>query len=377
MFRFITCISILFISMTAQATSISCQKHACMAVIDAGSTGSRLHVYSYDLEGNNPVHIDEIFSKKIQPGIASVDLNTASINQYLDTLFSETSDKAIPVYFYATAGMRLLSNEKQQIYYEKIRQWFEVNSQWPLLQAKTISGKEEGLYGWLAVNYGLGGLMADDIPLAGVMDTGGASVQVTFPITNTEAVDNDSRIELDLYGKHFKLFVHSFLGLGQNELDHQYLDAANCFSKNYQLPNGTPAHGDFSLCKQETSSLINTIHHVDTIVKPVLESNPVQAWYGIGAISYLVQTPPLKLTKNEFSTQDLATWADQEFCHQDWSSLNAQYPHNEYLYTSCLNASYFYALFTEGYGIKQDQAIHILPKEQNKDDWTLGVVLHH
>jgi len=348
-----------------------------MAVIDAGSTGSRLHLYSYDLEGNNPVHIEKIFSKKIQPGISNVELNTASINQYLNVLFSEKSDKAIPVYFYATAGMRLLSNERQHVYYEKIRQWFDANSQWSLREAKTISGKEEGLYGWLAVNYGLGGLTTNDTPLVGVMDTGGASVQVAFPVTNSEDVDNDSRVDLNLYGKHFQLFVHSFLGIGQNELDHQYLDEANCFPKNYLLPNETSAHGDFSLCKQETSSLINTVHHVDAIVKPVLKSNPVQLWYGIGAITYLVQTPPLKLINNEFSTQDLAIWADQEFCHQDWKSLNAQYPQNEYLYTSCLNASYFYALFTEGYGIQKDQPIHILPKEQNKDDWTLGVVLYH
>lgn len=377
MFRFISTLSTLLFIFNVNATTLSCKDHQCLAVVDAGSTGSRLHVYVYDLEDNNPVRINEIFSKKTQPGIATIEPNSASINDYLTSLFADTPERNMPIYFYATAGMRLLSHEKQHAFYNTITQWFASQPEWQLIEAKTITGKDEGVYGWLAVNYGLGTLASEDKPLVGVMDMGGASVQVSFPITNPQVVNNDSRIEVNVYGRRIQLFVHSFLGLGQNELDHQLLDVADCFSNRYPLPSGELAHGDFSSCENETSLLINTVHHVDKIVQPAMESNPVKAWYTLGALSYLVQTPPLALNKGELTAKDIADWADREFCHQDWPSLNVHYPSNEHLYTSCLNSSYFYALLVDGYGFSQDQAVHYTPKEEKSDDWTLGVVLHH
>lgn len=377
MFRVVLVLSALFFIVNANAAIPPCQEHQCIAVVDAGSTGSRLHIYAYDLQDNNPVQIKELFSKRVQPGIATIGLNSASINQYLSQLFAETPEKNMPVYFYATAGMRLLSYESQHAFYVAIKEWFATQPEWQLMDAKTITGQEEGVYGWLAVNYGLGTLVSLDKPLVGVMDMGGASTQVTFPIIGPQTMDNHSNVEIDVYGRHIQLFVHSFLGLGQNELDHQFLDVAHCFSENYRLPNGELAHGDFASCAQETSLLINAVHHVDKTIQPTMRANPVKTWYALGAISYLVQTPPLMFDNGKFTIKDIADWADREFCHQDWPTLVAQHPNNEYLYTSCLNSSYFYALLVDGYGLQQDQSIHYIPKDENSDDWTLGVVLHH
>jgi hypothetical protein len=119
------------------------------------------------------------------------------------------------------------------------------------------------------------------------------------------------------------------------------------------------------------------VHHVNQTIKPIIESNPIDTWYGIGGIGQIVQTEPLDFQNNAFTLKQLATKANPEFCQQDWTVLNTNYPDNEYTYTSCLNSSYIYALLIDGYGINQDQTIHYFPKEQNNDDWTLGVVLHH
>jgi len=359
------------------AGSTPCRDHQCMVVIDAGSTGSRLHIYAYDVDVNNtPREINEIFSKKIQPGFSTIGTDQASVNQYLKTLFANTPNTNMPVYFYATAGMRLLSNEKQMAYYERLKQWFSSQSQWQLVSAKTIKGTEEGLYGWLAVNYELGTLASPDKPLAGVMDTGGASVQITFPLTNSQNVADEDKIELDIYGRHIQLFSHSFLGLGQIEFDHHFLDEANCFSNNYPLPNGSSGHGDFTLCKNEVTTMINTVHHVEKVVKPALESNAVKTWYALGGLSAIVQDKPIIFDNNEFTSRRLAEEANAEVCHQDWDQLTRQYPKNDYLYGHCLNASYFYALLIDGYGINKDQKVHYFSSKNNFKDWTLGVVLH-
>lgn len=362
---------------SGNAASASCKEQPCMAVVDAGSTGSRLHVYAYELEGNTPVNIKEVYSKKIQPGFATLDLNKETIQTYLSTLFSGAPDDSIPVYFFSTAGMRLLSYQKQQEYYHLLNEWFSSQSQWQLREAKTITGKEEGVYGWIAVNYELGTLADQEKPLVGVMDTGGASVQITFPVTDLQAVNNDDRVELDINGRHLQLFVHSFLGLGQNELGHQFLDVPDCFSNGYPLPNNTPAHGDFPSCEHEISALINTVHHVNRTIKPIIESNSINSWYGIGGIGQIVQTKPLDFQNNAFTLKQLAAQANPAFCQQDWTVLNTSYPDKDYAHTSCLNASYIYSLLIDGYGMNQDQTIHYFPKEQNNDDWTLGVVLHH
>lgn len=372
-------IGLFSVSIVNAAPSL-CSEHQCLAVVDAGSTGSRLHLFAYDLDDHHsPVQIHEIFSKKAHPGFASLESNQASIHQYLTHLLGDSLDldHPVPLYFYATAGMRLLPSQKQESYYHYLKQWFSNQSQWQLISAKTISGSDEGVLGWLAVNYELGTLASSEKPLVGVLDTGGASVQVTFPTLVDKTGDNNDYVQVDIYGRHFQLFAHSFLGLGQNEVMHQLMDVRDCFSNNYPLPNGSLAQGDVSLCEKNVFSLLDGVHHVGQIVKSALEENPVSTWYAIGGLGYLVQMSPFDFADHQFTPKDMADQADQKVCHADWSYLNNQYPENDYLYGSCLNASLFHVLLVEGYGLNQFQAVHYLPAETNSNDWTLGVVLHH
>ena len=102
------------LAFTINAANANCQQQHCVAIVDAGSTGSRLHIYAYDLDKTNTaINIKELWSKKIKPGLATVDANQATLDAYLTTLFSSAPEANLPVYFYATAGMRLLPQPKQ------------------------------------------------------------------------------------------------------------------------------------------------------------------------------------------------------------------------------------------------------------------------
>ncbi|VEH35113.1 ectonucleoside triphosphate diphosphohydrolase [Legionella sainthelensi] len=58
-------ISFLFAVIDVYAEPASCTEHQCIAVVDAGSTGSRAHIFAYNLdETNTPSQIHEIWSKK-------------------------------------------------------------------------------------------------------------------------------------------------------------------------------------------------------------------------------------------------------------------------------------------------------------------------
>ena len=366
---------------SANAGSATCEQHHCIAVVDAGSTGSRLHLFAYDLDtNNNPAKINEILSKKIKPGLATLEPNQATINAYLNNLFTNVQEENIPVYFYSTAGMRLLPDPKQRVFYQAIKQWFSTQAQWKLIDSKTITGTEEGVYGWLAVNYQLGTLNPtnDDNqkPLVSVMDMGGASVQVSFPVQNTEQIDSTDLVDLDVYGRHLQLFVHSFLGLGQTLLSEQYLNTKSCFANGYQLPSGLGAKGDATSCEQATTKLINNVHAVNRIIKPAIAKNPVNAWYTIGGLSSLVQSEPFSNQNSNFTIQSIREQADTDVCKQQWQDLNTKYPNHEYIYGYCLMPAYYYALLVEGYGIQPEQQINYFPADGQGADWSMGVVLH-
>lgn len=364
-------------SSLVNAGILTCQHRHCVAIVDAGSTGSRLHVYAYDVDKKQfPLNIDEIWLNRVSPGLASVELK--NLDTYLTTLFANAPQENIPVYFYATAGMRLVSSPKQQLYYQLLQNWFSTQASWILQDAKTITGKQEGIFGWLAVNYKLDTLQSSDKPMVGMMDMGGASVQIAVPAENTQGLESNDLVQLNTYGRHVTLFVHSFLGLGQTEVSHHYLNAPHCFPYDYILPNESIGQGDAQACQQDISSLINSVHHVERVVSPVLTANKKISWYAVSGLSTLVKNKLFHFNNNQFTSQEMLRQADNQFCHQSWPTLDKLPGQNDYTFINCLTASYYYGLLVNGYGIQPGEAVHFMPDEE-EPDWTLGAVLqqHH
>ncbi|WP_242602079.1 multidrug DMT transporter permease [Legionella yabuuchiae] len=378
MFLLLICIGSFIGNIQASTPNLeTCYPDSCVAVVDAGSTGTRLHVYSFERNQSQlPINIKEVWSKQIRPGFATLEPSQDTVNAYLNILFSDALATNIPVYFYATAGMRLLSGPKQASYYNALRQWFKHHSQWKLIDSKTISGREEGLFGWLSVNYQLK-VLDQDKPenYAGVMDMGGASVQIVFPVKHTENINPEDIVEVDVYGKKIKLYAHSFLGLGQTVFAYQFLDERSCFANNYQLPSGVTGQGDSQTCQAGVSKLINLVHEVNGKVQPVLAEKQSEKWYVLGGIKYLLEDKPFHFEEDHFTSEQLLEQGNNEVCNKSWEELTTENPNHETLYNYCLLPSYYYALIVNGYGLNAEQPIYMLPG-QNSADWTLGVVLH-
>lgn len=356
------------------ANLVRCKAGQCIAVIDAGSTGSRVHIYAFERKNNHlPTNVKEIWSKKIKPGIASIEASQFVIDRYLNHLFEDAPVDSLPVYFYATAGMRLKSQPKQRTIYKQIRKWFQKNDDWTLKEAKTITGKEEALFGWLAVNQQLNRLNEPKKNLVSVMDMGGASVEIAFPLQYAENISTNDIYEINLNGQRIKLFAKSFLGLGQNTLSQQFLNEASCFAKNYMMPDGNKAKGDAVICKNKVAKLINEVHEVKKQLKST-KMQSIHSWYVIGGLSYLVHDKPFGLTGDTISSKETLDFANINICRQPWSTVK-KYSDNEYTYGYCMFSSYYYALIVEGYGLEPEEPLHFLSIDKNSD-WTLGVVLH-
>lgn len=369
--------SFMFASGHAWALNTACSHEQCVGVIDAGSTGSRLHIYALHQNHDKTPRVEEIWSHKINPGFASLEPKSARIHAYLNELF-ENAPESIPVYFYATAGMRLLPEEQQAAYYAQVRSWFET-SFWTLQEARTITGREEGIFAWLSVAERLRNVRGVTAPhYPSVMDMGGASVQVVIPVTSKNIEHAEDYIDVDFHDEKYTLFVHSFLGLGRSLVTSQFLNQPSCFPEGYPLPDGTSGAGDARDCSKHISRLIKKVHETHHVIHPVLHDNEVpRAWFVIGGLAYLAFEPPFNEPGEALTHERLLTEADRAVCHRPWASLKHEYPGQKDLSRACLSASYYQSLIAEGYGLSPEEPIHFLPgmPDNSAMDWTLGVVL--
>jgi len=226
-------------------------------LFDAGSTGTRLTVFSWPTRvfdtvlPNLTVPLALIyFSNRT---IAGIDTPTgrAFLTVLLEVAQGFLEDHAdrwgtFPVYLTATAGMRMLPPAAQATAMAEVRAIiaaspFMFQPGW----ARIIAGEEEGVYGWVAANYLLGTLQAPDgslgTSLVGALDMGGASAQVTFlPPSGVEMIAGafDTTITPSL---RTLLYTHSFLYYGQNECTGQInnLVLAAAVAGGAAISNGT------------------------------------------------------------------------------------------------------------------------------------------
>lgn len=239
-------------------------------VMDAGSSGTRAYLYYWpehsgdkrELLRIQPLLQDgEPMVKKVTPGLSSLAETPDNAFEYLRPLLQFASDniptsshKETPLYILATAGMRLVEKTQQEKILSNLRNGIRQNFSFyfPEEHLEIISGKQEGIYQWLAINFVLGRLShrqpgdgaveliaveqghgGENMVLrprtVGAIDMGGASLQVAMEITTNLQLEGMSEkdksqvVEINLgCTEHdtehtYRLFVMTYLGFGANE----------------------------------------------------------------------------------------------------------------------------------------------------------------
>ncbi|TPX53938.1 hypothetical protein PhCBS80983_g06103 [Powellomyces hirtus] len=196
-------------------------------MIDAGSTGSRIHIYRFNhCHGPSPSLEDEVF-EQLKPGLSSPTFNTPEeAADSLDPLLRlalkhvpEDSRKCTPVSVKATAGLRMLKDGKGDKILEAVRR--KLKTQYPFAMVEPngveiMPGKDEGVYAWITVNYLLKRIGQEPrLPTAAIMDLGGGSTQIVFEPHSSDPMEpGDHKYELR-FGKHkYVLYQHSYDGYG-------------------------------------------------------------------------------------------------------------------------------------------------------------------
>ena len=256
-------------------------------VVDAGSSGSRLQIYSWkdarvarsalgpEASRTLPkvekgTQNDEDWVIKAEPGawlvtihrpftsdVSDFDLGISSfaehpddIPAYLAPLLNHARDhippslhQETPLFLLATAGMRLLTPEQQATVLQSTCQFLKFHSNFRIddpspagpcgSSVRIISGEEEGLFGWLSVNYLMDGFgsSSSDRATYGFLDMGGASTQIAFEPSPEEQEKTQNLIDVRLRtigGEEInhKVFVTTWLGYGTNQARERYVGQA-------------------------------------------------------------------------------------------------------------------------------------------------------
>lgn len=201
-------------------------------MIDAGSTGSRIHVYKFNNCGPSPTYEYETFVQK-HPGLSAFAGHPEEAAQSLDSLLDvamrtvpEHLRRCTPVAVKATAGLRLLGAEPAGEILEAVRRRLSSAYPFPLASQDPVAimdGRDEGVFAWVTANYLMDTIRADSPKTAApyaVLDLGGASTQIVLePVFDaaTDMHEGDHKYELRFggpAGKTHVLYQHSYLGYG-------------------------------------------------------------------------------------------------------------------------------------------------------------------
>ncbi|KAJ5846046.1 hypothetical protein N7534_009715 [Penicillium rubens] len=209
-------------------------------MIDAGSTGSRIHVYRFNNCGPTPELENEVFEqtkkKEGGSGLSSFREDAEGAALSLDPLMDvavksvpEEYRSCSPVAVKATAGLRLLGPEMSNKILEAVRHRLETAYPFPVVSrekggVQIMDGSDEGVYAWITTNYLLGKIGGpDETPTAAVFDLGGGSTQIVFQPTFEQSkaggmpehlAAGDHKYDLKFGGRQFELYQHSHLGYG-------------------------------------------------------------------------------------------------------------------------------------------------------------------
>jgi len=270
---FFTLTFILYRLLFLGTTSLPSEPELHYAVVmDAGSSGTRAYLYTWPQHTGDPHQLLKIspllqdgepMVKKVTPGLSSMGETPDNAFEYLRPLLKFASDnipiekhRETPMYILATAGMRLLEKEQQEAVIENVRKGIKENFDFyfPDGHLEIISGKQEGIYQWLAINYVLNKFSHTDhastseelvavepVPSArdsglvfrprtvGALDMGGASMQIAMEITTNLQLEGMSEKDksqvaeinlgcLEHDTEHtYRVFVTTYLGFGANE----------------------------------------------------------------------------------------------------------------------------------------------------------------
>ncbi|KAK7751842.1 Golgi apyrase [Diatrype stigma] len=392
-------------------------------ILDAGSSGTRVYIYRWkdparalkdadygDLHSLPELKTKKDWTKKIRPGVSTFgdhpeDVGPDHLQHLIDhalDIIPEEKHADTPIFLMATAGMRLLPLNEQRAVTSEICSYFRQNTRFSLpdcaMHIQVIPGATEGLYGWIAANYLLGGFNDPNghahgkgHHTYGFLDMGGASAQIAFAPNTTVAEQHANDLQLlrmrTLNGAplEYKLFTTTWLRFGMHEARHRYverlLDTYLVEDGQHEVPDPclprglrTTVDGEVIVGKSAKMELVGTGEFDDCLrmTKPLLGKDSV--CHDDPCLLNGQHVPPIDFDVNHFvgvsefwhtthgvfskdkeSAYDFNTYQNEvlDFCNRSWEDIedDINSEKREDAQEACFKASWLINVLHEGLGI--------------------------
>ncbi len=355
-----------------------------LAVIDAGSSGSRIHLYERTA-AEHGVDVKQLFEDKAGEALSSFERTPSeagprAIQPLLERLLARLAPlnierSAVQVHALATAGMRRLDADHPaaaQAIYQSVRSTL-TSAGVAVRRIETLSGHLEGVYAWVDVNDLSGALARSPAQvLTAVMEVGGASAQLAYA---GEAPPGAQVTPITLNGRSHQVISFTWLGLGQDEARRAMISAARsrsdvneeqCYPDNRKAAGGLSAFdadGSRYLVARGRFNFEQCSQLYDAVFRP----------FGLAALA-----TPIRLSK-----VPIAGLASVYFSLADWQALGQpgalantlsgqcegadaygekvvgfirRDPKNRFAQTACANGTFVHALLFGPAGLRVDPA---------------------
>ncbi|XP_058094941.1 probable apyrase 1 isoform X2 [Magnolia sinica] len=358
-------------------------------IFDAGSSGSRVHVYCFDENLDLlPIGKELELFKQVKKSLSSFASDPQEAANSLSSLLGEAENVVppalrhqTPVKVGATAGLRQLEGNTADRILQAVRDFldekssFKFKSDW----VTVLDGTQEGAFQWVTINYLLGKLGKKYSNTVGVVDLGGGSVQMAYAISEKDAAKapktadgEDSYVkELFLKGTRYYLYVHSYLHYG--------LLAARAEILKEGEGHGNPCilsgyHGaDFIKCRRAAVKALkvndSTCTHMKCTFGGVWNGGGGDGQKSLFVASFFFdraaeagfidpKEPVAKVKPSDFKD------AAKRACESSLKDAKGTYPNVEpgNLPYICMDLVYQYTLLIDGFGLDPWQEITLVKK---------------
>ncbi|XP_020365271.2 ectonucleoside triphosphate diphosphohydrolase 3 [Rhincodon typus] len=403
-------------------------------VFDAGASRTTLYVYRWSAEKeNNTGVVSECYLCHIKgPDISSYVKEPAQAAHSMEWCLNRTMEKipaerhnSTPVYFGATAGMRLLQLEDSRaaaMILSAIENYLR-SSPFDFKGAHILSGKEEGVYGWITANYLLDNLLQRrtwihlernfTVKTTGTLDLGGASTEIAFVPKQHSRMSET--VIITLYSYNYTVYTQSLACYGRDEAEKMYrakiLQNSKrssiedpCLPSNYNMtlqlkyifdglctaadipsdyePDNNATFigtGNSALCQQKLLSVFSfeRINVGGKWTQRRLQPHIHGDFVAFSGFYYSMEA--LNLTRS-FPMETFNSTV-QEFCSYNWDQVQQLFPNvsDSFRRSYCFNANYIYAVLVQGYKFNQEswKSISFLKEVKNSSiGWSLGYMLN-
>lgn len=379
----------------------SSTKYAIM--VDCGSSGTRVHLYYWDKTQDVP----KIRSPDPQTEsnfVVDVKLSSAANN---DTIISIIGNSIISrctplipfkkisstdVFIYATAGLRLLPADVQNTIMKKMYRYIREHSQFRVRQnmIRVITGAEEGVFGWLSVNYLLNKLDQNSNSSSSMsIDMGGASTEIAFEIGEGESDQNNYIIRVGRRG--LNVFSYSYLYYGTDSAHNSVNSYFLSKSKTNEEPISNPCYfkgftidfnnhkfigtGDFDQCLDAIQKVLIEAPNFTDISIPSIDK--IKNVHAISTFAYVISF--LNISSHTTLNEYYKTFSklSQLTMDQIYKKYEASGISKKFLPEYFWEASYGYAFLAKG--LKMTDEIHTfdMPYDIDGNDlgWALGAMI--